>query len=139
VIVDYTKGDPIEQILELTDGEGVDAAIEALGSPKTWDAAILVTNPGGPISNLGYHGEVPEPLQIPLEPFGMGMAVKQIYGGLNRRGSERLRRIFRLMQTSKVDPTPMTPHEFSFDEIERAFRMMESKEDGIIRPLIHFD
>lgn len=47
VIVDYTKGDPIEQILELTDGEGVDAAIEALGSPKTWDAAIRVTNPGG--------------------------------------------------------------------------------------------
>ena len=33
VIVDYTQGDPVEQILELTDGEGVDAAIEALGSP----------------------------------------------------------------------------------------------------------
>ena len=93
----------------------------------------------GPISNLGYHGEVPEPLKIPLEPFGMGMADKQIYSGLNRGGSERLRRIFRLMQTSKVDPTPMTPHEFSFDEIERAFRMMESKVDGIIRPLIHVD
>jgi isopropanol dehydrogenase (NADP+) len=139
VIVDYTKGDPIEQILELTDGEGVDAAIEALGSSKTWDAAIRVTKPGGRISNLGYHGEVPEPLQIALEPFGMGMADKQIYGGLNRGGSERLRQIFRLMQTSKVDSTPMTTHEFSFDEIERAFRMMESKEDGIIKPLIHFD
>jgi threonine dehydrogenase-like Zn-dependent dehydrogenase len=79
------------------------------------------------------------PLEIPLEPFGMGMADKQIYGGLNRGGSERLRRIFRLMQTGKVDPTPMTTHEFGFDEIEQAFRMMESKEDGIIKPLIHFD
>ena len=95
--------------------------------------------PGAYLHNLGYHGEVPEPLQIPLEPFGMGMADKQIYGGLNRGGSERLRRIFRLMQTSKVDPTPMTPHEFSFDEIERAFRMMKSKVDGIIKPPIHFD
>jgi len=139
VIVDYTKGDPIEQILELTDGEGVDAAIEALGSPPTWDAAIRVTKPGGRLSNLGYHGEVPEPLKIPLEPFGYGMADKQIYGGLNRGGSERMRRIFRLMETGKVDPTPMTTHEFGFDEIERAFRMMESKEDGIIKPLIHFD
>ena len=139
VTVDHTQGDPIEQILELTDGEGVDAAIEALGSPKTWDAAIRVTKPGGRISNLGYHGEVPEPLKIPLEPFGMGMADKQIYGGLNRGGSERMRRIFRLMETGKVDPTPMTTHEFGFDEIERAFKMMESKEDGIIKPLIHFD
>lgn len=32
VIIGYTEGDPIEQILELTDGEGVAAAIEALGS-----------------------------------------------------------------------------------------------------------
>ncbi len=68
----------------------------------------------------------------------MGMADKQIYGGLNRGGSERLRRIFRLMQTGKVDPTPMTAHELGFDEIERAFAMMQNKEDGIIKPLIHF-
>ena len=138
-IVDYTQGDSVEQILELTDGEGVDAAIEAFGFPQTWDAAIKATKPGGRVSNIGYHGEVPEPLEIPLEPFGMGMADKQIYGGLCPGGSERLRRIFRLMETGKVDPTPMTTHEFGFDEIERAFRMMEAKEDGIIKPLIHFD
>lgn len=66
------------------------------------------------------------------------MADKQIYGGLCPGGSERLNRIFRLMQTGKVDPTPMTTHEFGFDEIERAFAMMQNKEDGIIKPLIHF-
>lgn len=33
----------------------------------------------------------------------------------------------------------MTTHAFGFDEIERAFAMMASKEDGIIKPLIHFD
>jgi threonine dehydrogenase-like Zn-dependent dehydrogenase len=50
-----------------------------------------------------------------------------------------MHRIFRLMQTGKVDPTPMTTHEFGFDEIERAFAMMQNKEDGIIKPLIHFE
>ena len=45
-----------------------------------------------------------------------------------------MRRIFRLMQTGKVDPTPMTTHEFDFDEIERAFRMMGSKE---VRTICH--
>ena len=139
VIVDYTEGDSVEQILQLTDGEGVDAAIEAFGFPQTWDAAIKATKPGGRISNIGYHGEVPEPLEIPLEPFGMGMSDKQIYGGLCPGGSEWLRRIFRFMETGKVDPTPMTTHEFGFDEIEQAFSMMQNKEDGIIKPLIHFD
>ncbi|MGP3923170.1 zinc-binding dehydrogenase [Streptomyces sp. 8N616] len=129
---------PVEAILELTDGQGVDAAIEALGSPRTWEAPFRATKPGGRISNVGYHGEVPEPLQVPLEPFGHGMADKQIYGGLNRGGRERLRRIFRLMEYGRVDPTPMTTHEFSFQEIERAFRMMALREDGIIKPLIHF-
>jgi len=139
VVVDYTQGDVVEQIMELTDGAGVDAAIEAFGFPQTWEQAIRVTKPGGRISNIGYHGDVAEDLPVPLEPFGMGMADKQIYGGLCPGGRERLTRIFRLMLTGKVDPTPMTTHEFGFDEVERAFAMMGGKEDGIIKPLIHFD
>lgn len=138
VVVDFTEGDPVEQILDLTDGEGVDAAIEAFGFPQTFEAAIRVTKPGGRISNIGYHGEVPDPLQIPLEPFGMGMSDKKILTALCPGGSERMTRLFRLMQTGKVDPTPMTTHEFSFEEIERAFQMMDTKEDGIIKPLIRF-
>jgi threonine dehydrogenase-like Zn-dependent dehydrogenase len=42
------------------------------------------------------------------------------------------------MRTGRVDPTPMTTHELRFDEIERAFRLMQTKEEGIIKPLIRF-
>src|SRR5690625_4001075 len=59
-IIDFSAGDPVEQILEATGGEGVDAAIEALGAPQTWEAAIRVTKAGGRTSNVGYHGEDPE-------------------------------------------------------------------------------
>lgn len=138
VVIDYTEGDVVEQIMELTDGVGVDAAIEAFGFPQTWEQAIRVTKPGGRISNIGYHGEVPEDLRIPLEPFGLGMADKQIYGGLCPGGGERLSRIFRLMATGKIDPTPMTTHEFAFEEVQRAFTMMRDRQDGIIKPLITF-
>jgi threonine dehydrogenase-like Zn-dependent dehydrogenase len=138
-VVDFTKGDPVEQIMDLTDGQGVDAAIEAFGFPATFEQAIRVTKPGGRISNIGYHGENPEPLQIPLEPFGMGMSDKKILTALCPGGNERMQRLFRLMLNGKVDPTPMTTHEFGFDEIERAFELMGNKQDGIIKPLIHFD
>ncbi len=137
-IVDFTKGDPVEQIMALTGGKGVDAAIEAFGFPQTFEAAIRCTKPGGRISNIGYHGENPNPLQIPLEPFGMGMSDKSINTGLCPGGSERLGRLLRLMETGRVDPTPMTTHHFSFDEIDTAFAMMTDKRDGIIKPLIHF-
>ena len=46
VIVDFTKEDPIVAILKLTGGKGVDSAIEALGSPKTFAACVSVTRPG---------------------------------------------------------------------------------------------
>jgi threonine dehydrogenase-like Zn-dependent dehydrogenase len=137
-IVDFASSDPVEQILALTGGQGVDAAIEALGFPQTFQDCIRATKPGGRISNIGYHGEVPDPLQIPLVEFGLGMADKQIYGGLCVGGSERMNRLMRLIQTGKIDPTPMTTHRFSFSQVEVAFELMTTKQDGIIKPLIEF-
>jgi threonine dehydrogenase-like Zn-dependent dehydrogenase len=38
----------------------------------------------------------------------------------------------------RTDPTMLTTHRFPFDQIERAFDMMKSKADNIIKPLIAF-
>ena len=138
VIVDYTKGDPVQQIMDLTGGQGVDSAIEALGLPQTFEACIRVTKPGGTISNLGYHGEVAEPLRIPLQEFGLGMSDKTIASGLCPGGRERMERLLRLLETGKVDPTPMTTHTVPFDQVEYAFRLMQTKADGVIKALITF-
>lgn len=137
-VIDPAGGDVVERIMALTGGAGVDAAIEAFGFPQTFEAAIRVTKPGGRVSNIGYHGENPDPLPVPLEPFGMGMSDKKIRTALCPGGSERLGRIFRLMLGGRVDPTPMTTHEFDFAEVEHAFQLMETKADGIIKPLIRF-
>ena len=136
-IVDFTKGDPVERILELTDGEGVDAAIEALGASKVIQQCVAVIKPGGKVSNAGYHGQG-DYIEIPREQWGVGMAEKDIVTGLCPGGHLRLSRLLRLLQQGRVDPTPMTTHTFAFAEIEKAFHMMEKKEDGVIKPLIDF-
>jgi threonine dehydrogenase-like Zn-dependent dehydrogenase len=138
VLVDFTQGDPVEQIMDLTGGQGVDAAIEAFGFPQTFEACVRVTKAGGRVSNIGYHGENPNPLQLPLDALGLGMNDKAIHTGLCPGGSERMTRLFRLLQSGRIDPTPMTTHRFGFDDVERAFDMMSSKQDGIIKPLITF-
>ena len=63
---------------------------------------------------------------------------KAIHTGLCPGGSERMVRMMRLLSSGRIDPTPMTTHTFSFDEIQRGFDMMTSKEDGIVKPLITF-
>jgi threonine dehydrogenase-like Zn-dependent dehydrogenase len=136
-VIDFSETDPVHAILELTNGQGVDSAIEALGAAGTFEACVQVTRPGGTISNVGYHGDglsVP----IPRLAWGVGMGDKTIRTGLCPGGAERMNRLMRLLETGRVDPTPLTTHRFKFAEVVQAFRMMQTKEDGILKPLISF-
>ena len=135
--VDFEKEDAVARIMDLTGGEGVDSAIEALGGDLSFQNAIRVTKPGGTISNAGYHGKG-EFVHIPRMEWGVGMAEKTIRTGLCPGGRLRMERLLRLIQGGRVDPTRLTTHTFRFDELERAFEMMERKLDGIIKPLILF-
>lgn len=137
LVVDFTKEDPVEAIHRATGGKGVDTAIEALGSPATFAACVRATRPGGTISNVGYHGDG-ESVPIPRLDWGVGMSDKTIRTALCPGGSERMDRLMRLIQTKRVDPLPMTTHRFDFTEVEKAFRMMQTKEDGMIKPLLLF-
>lgn len=136
-IVDFTKVNPVERIRELTGGDGTDSAIEALGAQVTFEAAVRAVRPGGTVSVAGYFGKG-EYVNIPREDWGVGMSDKVIRTGLCPGGRERMGRLLRLLENGRVDPTPMTTHTFGFDDIEKAFSLMDSKEDGVIKPLITF-
>ncbi len=138
MVIVPTQGDVAEQIHQLTHGEGVDSAIEALGHPVTFENCIKATRPGGTISNVGYHGEAGNTLSIPLPEFGLGMGDKQIRTALCPGGRERIGRLLRLLEAGRFDPTPLTTHRFPFSQVERAFQMMVTKEDNIVKPLITF-
>src|SRR5206468_8149996 len=114
VVVDPTRGDSVEQIMQVTGGVGVDGAIEALGLSVTFENCIKVTKPGGVVSNVGYHGEAGSSLQIPLSAFGLGMSDKKIRTALCPGGRERLIRLLRLIENGRVDPTSLTPYRFRF-------------------------
>jgi threonine dehydrogenase-like Zn-dependent dehydrogenase len=138
IIVDFSKEDPVERILALTSGIGVDTAIEALGADATFQNCIKVTKPGGTISNIGYHGEG-DFVHLPRVEWGVGMAEKTIATGLCPGGRLRMERLLRLLQMNRVDPTAMTTHTFAFGDMERAFEVMDKKLEGVLKPLIVFE
>jgi threonine dehydrogenase-like Zn-dependent dehydrogenase len=137
VIVDFTRVDPIEAILDLTNGKGVDSAIEALGSDITFQNAITVTKPGGTIANVGYHG-TGDFLHVPRLGWGVGMSEKSIVNGLCPGGKLRMERLLKVIENGRVDPTLMTTHTFPFSELSVAFDFMDKKLNGIVKPLIVF-
>lgn len=136
VVLDHTKVDAADEIVKLT-GDGVDSAIEALGAEASFEACVKATRPGGTISNVGYHGHG-DLVGIPRLAWGVGMSDKTIRATLCPGGRERMKRLLRLLEMRRTDPTMLTTHRFPFDQIDRAFDMMKSKADNIIKPLIAF-
>lgn len=137
-VIDFEDEDPIQLLMDRTQGVGVDAAIEALGSPETFSQCIEAVKPGGTVSNVGYHGDG-DVVPIPREEWGVGMAEKDIVTALCPGGRLRLRRLLRLLETDRIDPTHLTSHEFTFDEVDKGFELMESKAENVVKPLITFD
>jgi threonine dehydrogenase-like Zn-dependent dehydrogenase len=136
VVIDFTKDDPIDEIARLT-GDGVDSAIEALGSQETFESCVRVTRPGATVSVAGWflQGDY---IKIPRVAFGLGIGDKKIVGSFAPGGMELLKRILRLIQNGRIDPRPLGSHRFSMDEVSTAWAMLAAKEDGILKPLIAF-
>jgi len=137
LVIDFRKEDPVARILAETGGSGVDSAIEALGSDTSFEQCVAVTKPGGTISNVGYHGSG-EFVSIPRVAWGVGMADKTIRTGLCPGGRLRMERLLRVLEHGLVDPTKLTSHRFPFDDMPRAFEVMDQKLEDVIKPLIIF-
>lgn len=137
IIIDFTRDNPVDEIMRLTDQEGFDSAIESAGSQGSFENRIKVTRPGGTISVMGYFTEG-EYVGIPRYEWGFGMGNKTIRTGLCPGGRERMVRMLRLPENGRIDPTVLTSHTFDFNLVEKAFSMMRAKENGIIKPLITF-
>jgi alcohol dehydrogenase len=47
-------------VAEVTDGQGADVAIEAVGVPETFELCVELVRPGGHVANVGVHGRSTE-------------------------------------------------------------------------------
>ena len=133
-VIDFTKVDPVDEIRRITEGRGVDVAIEALGLQETFEAALRVLRPGGTLSSLGvYSGD----LRIPLDAFSAGLGDNRIVTTLCPGGKERMRRLMETIASGRVDTAPLVTHRFSLDDIETAYDLFGHQRDGVLKVAIH--
>jgi alcohol dehydrogenase len=122
--------DPVEEIMDKTNGRGVDVAIEALGVQTTFENALRVLAPGGILSSVGvYSGH----LSIPLEGFHAGLADQTIVTTLCPGGKERMHRLMRLVETKRINLRPLLTHTFDLENILKAYKLFESREHGVLK------
>jgi alcohol dehydrogenase len=132
-VVDFKAGDPVEQIMALTDGRGVDVAIEALGTQGTFASALRVLRPGGTLSSLGVYSS---DLTIPADAYAAGLGDLSIVSTLCPGGKERMRRLMSVVSSGRVDLKPLVTHRFKLDEIEAAYDLFSHQRDGVLKVAI---
>jgi threonine dehydrogenase-like Zn-dependent dehydrogenase len=132
-VVDFSKVDPVEEILRLTDGRGVDVAIEALGTQATFEACLRVLRPGGVLSSLGVYSS---DVRIPLDAFAAGLGDHTIVTSLCPGGKERMRRLMSVIASGQVDLGAMVTHRFGLDQIEEAYDLFANQRDGVLKVAI---
>ncbi|MGD0429830.1 MAG: NAD(P)-dependent alcohol dehydrogenase [Acetobacteraceae bacterium] len=132
-VVDFKASDPVAEIMRLTDGRGVDVAIEALGTQITFESALRVLRPGGTLSSLGVYSS---DLTIPLGAFSAGLADLKIITTLCPGGKERMRRLMAVVASGRVDLKPLVTHRFKLDQIEAAYDLFSHQRDGVLKVAI---
>jgi threonine dehydrogenase-like Zn-dependent dehydrogenase len=129
-----TDADPVDEIRRLTDGRGVDVAIEALGQQETFEQALRAVRPGGTVSSLGvYSGK----LVAPYQAIYAGLGDQQIVTTLCPGGKERMRRLMAMVAERRVDLSPLLTHHFALDDIQQAFDLFSEQRDGVLKVAIH--
>src|ERR1700710_1273288 len=132
-VIDGGKVDPVEEIMRLTGGRGVDVAIEALGTQQTFESCLRVLRPGGTLSSLGVYST---DLTIPLDAFAAGLADLKIVTTLCPGGKERMRRLMAIVASGRADLKPLVTHRFKLDQIEAAYDLFSHQRDGVLKVAI---
>jgi alcohol dehydrogenase len=109
------SGDGAEQeILALTDGQGVDVAIEAVGVPATFDLCTRIVRAGGTVANIGVHGA---PTTLHLEDLW----IKNITITTGLVSGSTIPTLLRLAREGRIEAEKLGTHRFALADIMEAY------------------
>jgi alcohol dehydrogenase len=103
-----------ERVLALTDGQGVDVAIEAVGIPATFGMCTDIVRPGGNVANVGVHGK---PVELHVEDLW----IRNINISMGLVNANTTPMLLKLVAQHKVPAEKFATHHFSFDQFIEAY------------------
>lgn len=114
ITVNNSKEDPVAAVAELTNGLGADVAIEAVGTPATFELATALVRPGGHVANIGVHGQ---PATLHLEDLW----IKDVTITTGLVDATSTPTFLGLLRGHQVDAERFITHRFELDELEEAY------------------
>jgi L-iditol 2-dehydrogenase len=129
-LINSRECEPVAAIQELTDGAGVDLAIECSGAVETPQQCVQVTKRGGKILVVAFY---PQPVTLDLSA-----AVRSDITIYTTRGEggNNVKRAVSLAAQGRLRGGALVTHEFPLEDIAEAFRVMRQRIDDPIKVVI---
>jgi alcohol dehydrogenase len=102
------------RVFELTEGAGVDVAIEAVGVPDSFDVCQAIVAPGGHIANVGVHGK---PVSLHLERLwahNITLTTRLV-------DTATTPLLLKLVRSGRLQPARLATHRFALTEVMKAY------------------
>ncbi len=153
VAIDFSAGDPVEQILEHTGGHGVDRGVEAVGfqahdsqgeeHPElTLDNLVNVVRSTGGIGVVGVYVPQDPGLSDPTSADRVGWQYGTFFTkgqsmGTGQAPVKRYNRQLRdLIITGRATPSWIVSHEIALDDAPDAYEQFDRRVDGYTKVLL---
>ncbi|MGJ8455358.1 L-threonine 3-dehydrogenase [Pseudothermotoga sp. U03pept] len=126
LVIDPTKEDLVDRVMQLTDGDGVDVLLEMSGNMNALEQGLRALTRGGTASILGVFSTK---VALPIDELIVFKGIK-IYGITGRKIFETWRVSDQLLSSGRVDLSKVVTHVLSFDEWQKGFDLMLKGECG---------
>ena len=113
-LINSRDGNAASHVMELTDGAGVDVAIEAVGLPVTFAICQAIVAAGGHIANVGVHGK---PVELHLEKLwdrNISITTRLV-------DTTTTPMLLKVVRSGKLQPGKLVTHRFAMNDIMRAY------------------
>jgi threonine 3-dehydrogenase len=124
-VLNPTTDDVLRYIQRVTDGLGVDVALEMSGHPASIDLITHAIRPGGEVSLLGLFAQ-----SVPIDLNMLIFKGVQIHAIIGRQLFHTWEVMQNLLLSGALDVRPAITHVLPWNEYPRAFELMASGQSG---------
>ena len=127
----------IQQVKEMTAGQGCDVVVEATGFQGPLDLAGELARERGRLVIAGYHHDGPRQVDLQLWNW-RGLDVINAHERDGRRSVEGTQAAFDAVADGRLDALPLFTHSYPLEHVAEAFVAMRNRTDGFLKGYVTF-
>ena len=136
--IDVTGRRATDAVMDLTNNEGADLVIEAVGSVETLNQALQLARPLGRIAVFGLP---PTMDRVPFDWdtwFRKRLDMHTVFGAQDEPGLPAFQLAVDFIRNGEIDMAPFVTHQFPITRVGEAFALADSRDEGALKVSLTF-